>query len=56
MKKIIATLHTSEHRGDHSSDVTAIFEVRPYETVEQLMERVIMQDTKYDWIELQFIV
>ena len=37
--KLTAVLHTSEYRGDHAADVEHHFDVKPGETVQQLVER-----------------
>lgn len=40
--KFSILLHTSDYRGDHSTDIAMAFNVRPGETVEQLAERLLI--------------
>lgn len=41
MTTIIATLRTSDYRGDHGADVEYHFDVKPGESVEELVDRVL---------------
>lgn len=50
---IIAILHTSDYRGDHTADVARWFEVREGETVAALIERLRPVWDRYDKIELR---
>ena len=52
--------HTSEFRGDHSSDVVQAYEPLPGETVDELVKRLmacpdgtIPASSCFDWIELR---
>lgn len=58
--KISVLLHTSEFRGDHAADVAEAHDVRPGETVEELVARLIPAKPRssyhalgYDRIELR---
>lgn len=52
--KISVLLHTTDYRGDHSAEVAIAHEVRPGETVEELMGSLI-QDQRVDYIELRYV-
>lgn len=57
--RIIAVLHTTDFRGDHSADVQIHHEVAPGETVEALCDRILKGASTYsrdgaDYIALIF--
>lgn len=56
--QISVLLHTSEYRGDHSADVVKAYEIKEGETVEELVERLIAEQSSWaytDHIELRRI-
>jgi hypothetical protein len=53
--KIAVLHHTSEYRGDHAADVCKVVDLRPGETVEALVQRVMTQRAYFDRIELKIV-
>lgn len=45
---------TSEYRGDHSADIYKLYDIKPNETIEELIKRVGLKDPS-DSIELKII-
>ena len=57
MAKINVLLRTSEYRGDHSADLALAFDVKPGETVEALMQRMIAYSGRsHVWVELRQVI
>lgn len=57
--KLAILLRTAEYRGDHSADVTRIYDLIPGETVEELARRLFVSNpytkTEHDWIEIRVV-
>lgn len=59
--KIVATLHTTDFRGDHAADVEIPYEIVPGETVEALCSRVLKGASAYsregaDFVALRYAI
>lgn len=44
--RVVALVHTTDYRGDHTAEVCRVYDVAPGETVEALVARTLRQ-TRY---------
>jgi hypothetical protein len=56
MKKFTLELHTDDFRGDHTADVVIVYEAREGETVEELVNRLLLERRGGTYVATDFIV